>query len=720
MRANSLEIIRSFVRAYFLVGLTAIIFVLILIRDAGLYPHVFADEYSYSKFSRLLPLASSEISNYLYLFIFGVTNICGDGFLGCARILNALFFVFSAPFIYFTARRVSSKTVSTLILISVLIDPINTYTAYFMPEAMYFFCFWVLAWWILGIQTLTSRIKWMVAGVLIALCSLTKPHGMFLLFPVGFYILGLRFEKLMGWRVLFQILLITTLTAIGLKFILGFLLAGKAGLTIFGVTYENTVVDFFKSIFQSWIELSTNQHPNTSAVESEKFAIIESTHADGLVKLISLIAINLYGQLLAAALLLGLPLIIGLTNLLPKRNFKLTPLDILARRYSFFALTTLFSLIITSAVFSGLSVFSYGGEIYRLQARYYNFVFPLFFMVVASSTQTQSLVRNSWYRIIIATSILVLMALAVLIYLHPYQPTVIDTPELYGLFRVKWVFYIFSFGFFSLGIYWIWCQLRASQLYMYYALPIFMVVVSLIANQNLRLKMISDQFDKAGIIAKKLLSKEEISDLVVVGENPIELSRILFYLDNPKVALQKVNLSSAYTLEQLHLSGKSSALVMGGQIVSDQIENQRNLGQFSIVGGHGEIDINFELSHWKPPEISGAYGLHLPPESWGTWSIGQVVRLTLAKSLPKNYVVKLQVRAFGSNVAKKFILKTQGFEKPFSVSSEFEELTIRVNGSEGGNWIEIVVPVPQSPKSQNLGDDDRLLGIALKNIQIEW
>jgi phosphoglycerol transferase len=62
------------------------VFLVLLFRNCGIYPLVFADEYSYSKFSRPLPLADSMISDYVYMAIYRLTNACGDGFLDCARI----------------------------------------------------------------------------------------------------------------------------------------------------------------------------------------------------------------------------------------------------------------------------------------------------------------------------------------------------------------------------------------------------------------------------------------------------------------------------------------------------------------------------------------------------------------------------------------------------------------------------------------------------------
>jgi phosphoglycerol transferase len=232
--------------------------------------------------------------------------------------------------------------------------------------------------------------------------------------------------------------------------------------------------------------------------------------------------------------------------------------------------------------------------------------------------------------------------------------------------------------------------------------------------------MVADQYDRIGLIAKNYLSKSDISNLVVAGDNPIELSRILFYLDDPRVTIQKIGTHSPYTQDLLNASGKSSALVMNGHFISKEFENQRHFEQFSIVGGHGTREINLELKHWQPSELSKAEGLFLPPEAWGAWSTGKVVRLNFAKSLPKKYKMTLEARAFGSNANEKFIFRSQGFQRLFNVASTFQELTVNVDGSEVGNWIEIEVPYPQSPQSVNQGSDTRHLGIGIKKVSIEW
>ena len=119
--------------------LSAFLLALFLIfRNAGLYSTVFADEYLYSKLSRLLPLSDSTVPGYLYLKLYSITNYCGDGFLGCTKLINAALFALAIPFIYLTAKSIATSGASIVVTLLAVIGPINTYTAYFMPESFYF------------------------------------------------------------------------------------------------------------------------------------------------------------------------------------------------------------------------------------------------------------------------------------------------------------------------------------------------------------------------------------------------------------------------------------------------------------------------------------------------------------------------------------------------------------------------------------------------------
>src|SRR5690606_5792280 len=122
----------------------------LLQRTLGLPPGLFADEWYYSKMSRLMPLSESLLPSWLYLLVFSASSSCGPGFLDCARIGNVLFHVGAAPLLYLLARRVMPAWLACAVALLALLLPLNLYTSFFMPESMYFFGFVLLAWVAVG------------------------------------------------------------------------------------------------------------------------------------------------------------------------------------------------------------------------------------------------------------------------------------------------------------------------------------------------------------------------------------------------------------------------------------------------------------------------------------------------------------------------------------------------------------------------------------------
>jgi len=123
----------------------AVLFVWLMHRSFGYSPTVFSDEWYYSRLSRLQPLGDAVLPSYLYLWLYRITNVCGEGFLDCARLLNTLFLVGAAPFVYLTGRAFTGARTAAAIALLATLAPMNLYTAYFMPETPYYFGFSVVA-----------------------------------------------------------------------------------------------------------------------------------------------------------------------------------------------------------------------------------------------------------------------------------------------------------------------------------------------------------------------------------------------------------------------------------------------------------------------------------------------------------------------------------------------------------------------------------------------
>lgn len=371
------------------------------LRNAGPYPMVFADEWSYSSYARLLPLAEAAVPSYLYLGLFRLSSSCGDQFLQCARIGNTLFLVAAAPFLYAIARRYCGAGVSAALALLALLAPFNSYTVYFMPEAMYFFGFAVLSWAMLkGAER--PRLPWAAAcGLLLGLLSLVKVHALFLAPAILLFVLytwlradGRRgaLPGLLGAAVLLAAMLLVKLG-------IGYLLAGRAGLSLLGSFYGG--------------------HAGNSAGLAHALATLAAA------------AHNLGGHALALAMLFGLPIAALLLH-------GLSPAQRAAARAAspllVYTVLTLGAALAMTALYTGTIASAGPLEGVRLHLRYYDFTFPLLLISAAALLAAPQALAALPLRLALA----VLAAGAVLAsgWLATYfAPAFIDGPELQGLLR---------------------------------------------------------------------------------------------------------------------------------------------------------------------------------------------------------------------------------------------------------------------------------------------
>lgn len=700
------------------------VFIAVLMRNSALYPSVFADEYTYSISSRILPYSQAAISNYLYLLTFRLTNICGDGFLSCARILNLVFFFGSIPFIYQISKRVSDRSVARWICLLTVIGPINLYTAFFMPEAMYFFAFWVYAWYVLGIEESVSINQAIIIGCLAGLSSLIKPHGIFLIIPTFLYLIFfLKPKTRRTWIRVFLLTLAIFISFIGTKFLVGYLIAGKAALSLLGNTYSETTGDFLNAV-------ANNSSPEAIAKESFvsklKYLFISITSFNSnFWNFIRLWLTNLQGHLLSLCLLFAIPLCLGLKELFghgAESNKKSkAQLNLIV-----FSLLFIFFLIFLSSLYSGLMGQASGERsIFRLHERYYNFAFPLFYLLIGSVFAGNFLKENSgegnksfWYGVFVVV-ISGIILYGILFFTRIYQPTSIDSPELRGITSKRSILFIISVFSICVLLTSIFYTRVAGKLYLLIIAPIYIAISTIYVNVNMWQKTLPDLYDRSGIIAKSILTREELQKLIIIGDNPIESSRTAFYLDIPPDSIRAIK-GGELVSDDIFPLGKYLGLVLDGHPISKNISKQQHFDGFSVVGGHKTLAIPFSLSSWKPNNLAASTGLFEPPEVWGAWSISRIVTLELRYALPKSFSVKIYARAFGPNLGKEFDICIGEICRQFKLMQDFSIAVVNFDNVTPTKTILIRIPQPTSPSAISPSKDDRQLGIALQSIQIEW
>jgi phosphoglycerol transferase len=673
------------IRENFLFFATIAIFVALLFRNSGLYP-VVADEANYSKFSRHLPLANSGIPQYIYLAIYRLTNSCGDGFYGCAKILNAAFFVAATPFIYLTARQVCTRNIASLVALLALLSPINSYTAYFMPEAPYFFSFWLVTWFILRLDNSSSLGSWCVAGILVGFSALIKPHALLILPGLVAYILFVSRKREGAW-------VLPALRNAGAfvactfvcKFLISYLLVGKTGLTIFGPMYTTIAERSAISNIQRYIELST------------------------------LAIRNLRGHVLSTCLMFGLPIAFGfyasVNSIVYKSEIKTD------QKISIFGLLILTNLIlVTSAFTASIAILGYPDEIARLHLRYYDFAFPLLFVIAASQLSSESIFVNRKWRILIAFPAGAIILYAAYTRLHPYAPNFVDGPEIRG-FTFNWtIFYILSgLSFVCLAL-WVYADRIGAKVFVYLFMPLAVAFSTFNNNKELRQALVPDAYDKAAIFARQYLSQEDRSKLVIVGSLPGSLYLSLFLLDNPNTARESIPAGAAYDLSKLP-PGKEWVLVIGDHALLGNAVCQLPANGFALARATGTDTIDFSRSAW-PCIISREQGL-TPADASGVWSTSDVVTLEFSNPLPLHFNLHLVAHAYSTLVGKEFVAHVGDSAISFVLGALNEEKVLEFNNPERSKIIRFNIPSPVSPKGLGVSGDTPRLGIGFVELRIE-
>lgn len=660
-----------------------VLFMFLLLRSVGIYPVVFADEWSYSSYSRLLPLQEAGVPSYLYLTLFKVTSICGDGFLSCARTINSILIILAVPFIYAVARRLCGPWPAVVVALLSVAGPFNTYAIYFMPEVTYFVGFWLLSWAVLTKNTLSPIRLGLLYGALLGVLSLVKVHALFLLPGVACY--GIYNHWRSGrnnWAASGAI----TVGYFGLSFVtvklsIGYLLAGRSGVTFFGSLYSAQAGAVTQS--KDYVELALNA------------------------------LTNLTGHVMALSLMFGLPIAVMLATRLRRSKTDAALSEFAVQDLVVYTGLVLVPLLAVVGYFTA-SVAGSGPyeNLGRLHMRYYNFAFPLLLLVAASKLKDEGGFRR--VGAMVAAMVALVAGYGLWGLLPNFSPSMVDSPELRGLTWNSLNYYLLGTVGIGVTLGWIFNARRAAQVFIFCAMPVMVATGSWYVSAEVRQRLVADAYDDAGLFAKQYLGPAA-SRLVVVGPEPAALLRTLFHIDNAKTTTLLRNVGSPLDFTALP-ADTDFLLLIGDYDLPNDAGNVISLGKYSLVSKTKNYQVDFRQSLW-PGVLSRARGLSLP-EAWGTWSIGREVMLEFANNLPSHFQVSIDAHAFGPNVGKDFIMSIDGEQHSFRLDSTPKTVTLNFSSGGGGRIVRITVPYPTAPRDIGVNDDSRELGIAFSQIRV--
>ncbi|WP_020651815.1 ArnT family glycosyltransferase [Massilia niastensis] len=669
-----------------LAGLGAV-FAWLLYRNLGLHPAIFADEWFYSKMSRLQPLNEAIVPSYLYLWLFRATTACGDGFLDCVRIGNAILFVGAGPFIYLIGRKVARPGPAIAVTLLCLLAPINLYTAFFMPEATYYFGFIVLSWVMLTCATWGWMRMALASGAVVGMMSLVKVHALFLLPALCLYFVCAAWMREPGGRWLrhgVAAALLMLATALGVKFGLGYLLAGDPALSLFGSFYSVTA---------------------------------DSTTKRSVLYLAFPAFVNGRGHLMVLAVLLPLPMAMLALALISRRARQQagTELNLLCL-YTFLMLGSTAGMTVAyTASIAGLGPL----EVVRLHLRYYTFVFPLLLLIPAALVGARDAARPprlAWLPAVLVGAAL----LAALVLLPRYSPNPIDGPEISGIHLQAWPGWVVVGSGLLVLLLWARGNRFAAPLFLFAALPFTLVLGGIETSAYLRQVIPGWPADKAGKLARSHVPKSEHKLITIAGDSVMDIMRAQFHIDDKDSGM--LELAKGAPIEPYQLPVRHQWLLIIGQhalpkgltpvvATSDYALVRLNSGFRSL----GEARLSQPYGGGRL--LAGAQGLSIA-EPWGRWSDGKHVVLHFDRPLPKQADIIIKAQAYADNTTLPFTMRVGGQSASFRLSGSLQEVRLSFLTDGAQRSLTIDVPRPTAPRTLGQWPDDRELGIGIAEVAI--
>lgn len=529
------------------------LFLGLFIRNIGLMPFVFQDETVYSFDSRLKPLADASIPNILFLKVYSYTNFCNSAYLDCARLFNLVFYFIASALIFLIARKFVSTSTAAWVSVISLVAPLNTYTAFFMPEAMYYCFYWFFIFTLVYARNVLSMRCWLLVSTVLAICSLIKPHAIFLLLPVTVFFFYLAWKR----QLIFKNTIILLGTIFASFFLLRFLLV------------------FWISGHLSWFHLG-----------SEYSSLAAETSVAQMNLSIRQLFTNMFNSLLSFSyhflfvfLIFSFPIGYSLTKYKTEINNN-SEASISLMEFVVLNFLSIIVLIAMTAAFTGV-VFE---SSFPFFLRYYSFAFPMFYILAACAFEDQETDQVNWqFKTIFVFSIFCVTLVALITHLSFVRISYLEGPEIRGLVRVKSYFYVFCSLNLVAAVLFLKRTKSANVFYFTVLLPYMLIYSSIVMNIDIRTRTSPNPYDQAGIFAKQYFETHPVNGVLVLAPYKSGLLRTVFHLDRTDVDYITIDRSENLDLNK-NLNNSRINNVEGIVLIdSDSIEPNANFQKIDML-----------------------------------------------------------------------------------------------------------------------------------------
>lgn len=347
-------------------------------RYREINPAILQDEFVYLISATRTPLWSSsptyDFGNYLFNVIYSSTAFCGDNFYQCAKGLNVLFFGVFAIFIYLLAEPHLGARWSVVPLVVTWLSPLSVYTSMFLPESLYFAFLGATVYLAYRALEMGSWQMWALAGSMLGLAALAKPHALITLLAFGVFFGVSLVTSAKLWRVWLAGGLAFLGAFLVSRLLFGFLAAGEKALSILGSYGAGGGV----TTFVGGLGEATQSSP-----QFESSDLVGAGPVQGAVGLF-LPQLEIHSLTIAA--LVGFPIALVFASI--SRRKPANTNQPWLQSFSLFVLIWLGVMIVAIVLFTGWITGSGDDHTTRVLLRYYEFTIP--FVAIASVIELQS------------------------------------------------------------------------------------------------------------------------------------------------------------------------------------------------------------------------------------------------------------------------------------------------------------------------------------------
>jgi phosphoglycerol transferase len=343
-----------------------------------------------------------DLSNYLFNFIYSSTNLCGEAFYSCGKLLKLIFFTAFALLIFSVAVRFMPFWAAFTVLVALYLSPISIYVSMYLPESLYFALLALAFWLLVRLLESENRMQWTLVGGALGLAALAKPHALFSVAAFGIFLIIWELSRRSNLKTMFKSALIFGGGFLAVRILVGLAVAGPKALNLFGSYGAAGAVG----------EFVTGAGPVAGAVAL--FLPQISTHF-----------------LVLTALLGGVLALIILAVIESVRKSDRSVESSLA----ILMLVWIGVLLIVVALFTGWITGNGDDHTSRVLLRYYEFLIPMAIIPALSFLFSKSgyLESKLWSRLAATAALFVASSLAFKGFLSQLQIQIADAPSVAGL-----------------------------------------------------------------------------------------------------------------------------------------------------------------------------------------------------------------------------------------------------------------------------------------------